>query len=112
MDKADRADKNLTASAPLQPLPRPSETPPTTVVGAPRSPAAPIMLSAVAAALIVGGVLALSLALWPDDGARNELQQVDFRLHELSQTVLGSVLVLGGLVVFAVAAVLHCGKRS
>jgi drug/metabolite transporter (DMT)-like permease len=69
------------------------------------------MLSAIAGALIVGGVLALSLALWPDDAARNELQQVDFRLHELSQTVLGSVLVLGGLIVFAVAAVLS-GKAK
>jgi len=112
MDKPDRADKNLMASAPLQPLPKPSETTPAAAAVAQRSTAAPIMLSAIAGALIVGGVLALSLALWPDDGARNELQQVDFRLHELSQTVLGSVLVLGGLIVFAVAAVLYSGKKS
>jgi hypothetical protein len=30
----------------------------------------------------------------------------------LSQTVLGSVLVLGGLIVFAVAAVLYSGKAK
>ena len=107
MDQPDRpVEKPLAASAPLQPLPKPSDLAPPRGANA----AAPIMLLAVAGALIVGGVLALSLALWPDDAARNELQQVDFRLHELSQTVLGSVLVLGGLIVFALAAVLYSSK--
>ncbi|HSZ57338.1 MAG TPA: hypothetical protein VK797_16865 [Tepidisphaeraceae bacterium] len=113
MDKAERGvEKPLSAAAPLQPLPRPSEGAQPGRATAQRTGAAPIMLSAIAGALIVGGVLALSLALWPDDAARNELQQVDFRLHELSQTVLGSVLVLGGLIVFAVAAVLYSGKAK
>jgi hypothetical protein len=114
MDQADRTnEKKLAASAPLQPLPKPSEGAAhhSAAAGQP-SGAAPMMLTAIAGALVVGGVLALSLALWPDDGARNELQQVDFRLHELSQTVLGSVLVLGGLILFALAAVLYSGKRS
>ncbi|HXE53057.1 MAG TPA: hypothetical protein VN541_08585 [Tepidisphaeraceae bacterium] len=70
------------------------------------SSAAAILLSFIGAALVLGGVLALSLALWPDDTVRNELQQVDFRLHELSQTILGSMLVLGGLLIFVLAAVL------
>jgi hypothetical protein len=109
MDKPDGlAEKTLSASAPLQPLPKPSHAP--TAREGLRPAAAPVMLTVVAAALVVGGVLALSLALWPDDAARNELQQVDFRLHELSQTVLGGVLILGGLIVFGVAAVLHSKK--
>ena len=116
MDKPEPGiEKPLSAAAPLQPLPKPSSSEvgaAGAIAGAQRSAAAPVMLSAIAAALVVGGVLALSLALWPDDAARNELQQVDFRLHELSQTVLGSVLVLGGLIVFGVAAVLFSGKRS
>jgi len=70
-----------------------------------------VLLACIGAAMIIGGVLALTLALWQDDAVRNELQQIDFRLHELSQAVLGSMLVLGGLVVFLVAAVFHSRSR-
>jgi hypothetical protein len=113
MDKAEgQAEKTLSTSAPLQPLPKPSESAPQATAGMMRPGAAPVMLTIIAAALLVGGVLALSLALWPDDTARNELQQVDFRLHELSQTVLGGVLVLGGLIVFSVAAVLYSTRKN
>lgn len=115
MDKPEPGvEKRLSAAAPLQPLPKPLASEADAqgrTAGARGSAAAPIMLSAVAAALVLGGVLALSLALWPDDSARNELQQVDFRLHELSQTVLGSVLVLSGLIVFALSAVLYADRR-
>ena len=65
-----------------------------------------VLLCCIGGALIVGGVLALTLALWPDDAIRNELQQIDFRLHELSQTLLGGALVLAGLIVLVLAAVM------
>lgn len=75
------------------------------------SSAAAVVLACAGAALVIGGVLALALALWPDNAVRNELQQIDFRLHELSQTVLGGMLVLGGLVVFAMAVVCYTAPR-
>lgn len=101
--------KPLTASAPLEKLP-----PPGGLAGAVRRRAgaggpAPVMLSCVGGALVVGGVLALALALWPDDGVRNELQQIDFRLHELSQAVLGGTLVVAGMIVFFATAVMYGG---
>lgn len=71
------------------------------------SSAGPILLGCIGAALVLGGVLALVLALWPDNAVRNELQQFDFRLHELSQTILGGMLVLGGLVIFVLAVICH-----
>lgn len=100
--------KPLSPSAPLEKLPSP---------GAARAAArgtgtATILLAFVGAALVVGGVLALTLALWPDDGVRNELQQIDFRLHELSQAVLGSTLVLGGIVVLFLAGVFFVNNRE
>ncbi len=101
--------KPLSASAPLEKLPSPS------AVAGSRSGSglgtATVLLSFVGAALVVGGVLALALALWPDSGVRNELQQIDFRLHELSEAVLGSCLVLGGIVVLFLAGVMFTNNR-
>lgn len=69
--------------------------------------AAAVLLTCVGTALVVGGVLALTLALWPNPGARTQLQQIDFRLHELSQTILGGVLVLAGLMAFILATLCY-----
>jgi hypothetical protein len=74
--------------------------------------AAAIVLGCAGAALLIGGVLALALALWPDNALRNELQQIDFRLHELSQTVLGGALVLGGLIVLAMSLFCYLAPRK
>lgn len=112
------------ASDPLDDVPRLEQTPepigPMTADPTPptasevRSGANPaaILLSFVGAALVIGGVVALSLALWPDDAVRNELQQVEFRMHELSQTILGSMLVLGGLLIFVLSAVLASARSN
>jgi hypothetical protein len=69
------------------------------------SSAGAVFLGCIGAALLLGGVLALVLALWPENAVRNELQQIDFRLHEVSQTILGGMLVLGGLVIFVLAVI-------
>jgi len=74
--------------------------------------AATVVLACVGGALVLGGVLALALALWPDNSLRNEIQQIDFRLHELSQTILGSMLVLAGLITFAVAVICYLVPRG
>src|SRR5579864_1942718 len=66
------ASSSLSPSAPLAQLPAPSQAAMTSTA-APSAGAATIVLCAVGAALIVGGALALALALWPDDGVRNEL---------------------------------------
>lgn len=96
----------IVAAPPLPPLP-PAST------GSARrgGSGASILLCAIGAALILGGSLALTLALWPDDGVRNELQQIDFRLHELSQTVLGGALVLAGAIALVLASVLRPAAR-
>jgi hypothetical protein len=73
--------------------------------------AAAVVLGCVGGALVVGGVLALVLALWPDNAVRNELQQLDFRLNQLNQTIIGSMLVLGGLMVFVLTAQIRTGRR-
>jgi hypothetical protein len=69
--------------------------------------AAAVLLTCVGTALVVGGVLALTLALWPNAATRTQLQQIDFRLHELSQTILGGVLVLAGLMAFILATLCY-----
>jgi hypothetical protein len=69
------------------------------------------VLGCVGGALVVGGVLAMVLALWPDNAARNELQQLDFRLNQLNQTIIGSMLVLGGLLVFVLTAQIRACRR-
>ena len=101
--------KPLSPSAPLEKLPSPSAL-------AGRSTAsnstATILLVFIGGALVVGGVLALTLALWPDNGVRNELQQIDFRLHELSEAVLGSSLLLGGIVVLFLAGVIFARNQQ
>lgn len=84
-----------------------SVAPSVSTAPAARSSAAAVVLGCIGAALIIGGGLALVLALWPDIAVRNELQQIDFRLHELSQTILGGVLVLGGLTLFSLSIVCH-----
>lgn len=96
--------KPLSPSAPLEKLPSPSAMAGATSSGS--NPTATILLCLVGGALFVGGVLALTLALWPDNGVRNELQQIDFRLHELSEAVLGSSLLLAGIVVLFLAGVI------
>jgi len=101
--------KPLSASAPLEKLPSPSVASGSSLAGL---GTATTLLSFVGAALVVGGVLALTLALWPDNGVRNELQQIDFRLHELSEAVLGSSLMLGGIVVLFLAGVMFVRNRS
>lgn len=106
VDKPEVTTQPLSPNPALAPLPGPSQVRSASATASALSGATTITLCAVGGALIVGGVLALALALWPDDGVRNELQQIDFRLHELSQTVLGSMLVLGGLIVFVLTAVL------
>ena len=73
--------------------------------------AAAVILGCVGGALVVGGVLALVLALWPDNVARNELQQLDFRLNQLNQTIISSMLVLGGLLVFVLTAQIRACRR-
>jgi hypothetical protein len=75
------------------------------------SSAAAVVLGCVGAALVLGGVLALALALWPDNGVRNELQQIDYRLHEVSQTILGGMLVLGGMMTFTLAIICYLLPR-
>jgi hypothetical protein len=112
MDKPEVPTQNLSPSPALAPLPGPSQLSRASAPSAIASGATTIVLCAVGGALIVGGVLAMALALWPDDGVRNELQQIDFRLHELSQTVLGSMLVLGGLIVFVLTAVIAWKRTS
>lgn len=91
------------APEPLEPVQAlPSVVPPTG-----GSSAGAVVLGCVGGALLLGGVLALVLALWPDNAVRNELQQIDFRLHEVSQTILGGMLVLGGLMIFVLAVMCH-----
>ena len=76
------------------------------------SAAGAVVLVCAGAALVIGGVLALVLALWPDNSTlRNELQQLDFRLHSLVQTILGSMLVLSGLIVCLIAAICYLLPR-
>lgn len=69
--------------------------------------AAAVVLASAGSAIVLGGVLALALALWPDNAVRNDLQQIDYRLHALIQTVLGSMLVVGGLMVFLIAVICY-----
>lgn len=91
------------AAQPLDPAPAlPSIAPPRQ-----RSAAGAVFLGFIGGALVVAGVLALVLALWPDSAIRNELEQIEFRLHEVSQTILGGVLILGGLIIFAIAVLSH-----
>jgi hypothetical protein len=126
------ADEDPPPPAIEEPMPREAELPlsfvDSTVVSAPATPddvpdavlparpssrrsGAAVVLGCVGGALVLGGVLALALALWPDAAARNELQQLDFRLNQLTQTIIGTLLVLGGLVVFVLAGVLSLMAR-
>lgn len=97
-------------SSQAEPAPQPLEPAPALPPVAPStggSSAAAVVLGCIGGALLLGGVLALVLALWPDPAVRNELQMIDFRLHELSQTILGGMLVLGGLIIFVLAVICH-----
>jgi hypothetical protein len=95
------------ALEPVRALPSPT----TTTAG--RSSAAAVVLGCIGGAFVLAGVLALVLALWPDNAVRNEFQQIDFRVHELSQTVIGAMLVLSGIVVFALSIMSHLlSKRN
>lgn len=107
----------------VEPAPAPVEAPPRPIVEpAPAvattdptespapvggSSAAAFVLGCIGAALVIGGVLALALALWPDNAVRNELQQIDYRLHEVSQTILGGMLVLSGMMTFTLAIICY-----
>lgn len=95
----------------VEPSPAGSVAAPGATAPARRSSAAAIVLGCVGAALLLGGVLALSLALWPDNAARNELQQIDYRLHEVSQTILGGMLVLAGMMTFTLAIICYLLPR-
>jgi len=99
--------KPLSPSAPLEKLPSPSA-----MRSASSNSTATIMLSFIGGALVDGGVLAQTLALWPDNGVRNELEEIDFRLHELSEAVLGSSLLLGGIVVLFLAGVIFSRNQQ
>lgn len=89
----------------------------TTRTAAPEAPAPPVpvggssaasvVLGFVGAALVIGGVLALVLGLWPDNAVRNELEKIDYRLHEVSQTILGCMLVLSGMMTFTLAIICY-----
>jgi hypothetical protein len=105
------AEPEEPAARPLSDFHIPEPTAP--VAPAPPAPAtaAPILLACVGSALVIGGVVALVLALWPDNTLRNELQQVDFRIHELSQTILGAMLVLAGLIAFVLATICYLFPR-
>jgi hypothetical protein len=104
------------AQAPLEPVPQPLDPAPALpAVASSRqnSSAGAVFLGSIGVALVVGGVLALVLALWPDNAIRNELEQIEFRLHEVSQTILGGILVLGGLMIFVLAVFCHLiSKRT
>jgi hypothetical protein len=76
------------------------------------SSAAAVVLGCVGAALVIGGALALTLALWPDNAVRNELQQIDYRLHEVSQTILGGMLVLSGMMSFTLAIICYLLRKQ
>ena len=99
------------ATRPLSDFHIPEPTAPVPAAPPPPTTAAPIVLACVGSALVIGGVVALVLALWPDNTLRNELQQVDFRIHELSQTILGSMLVLAGLIAFVLATICYLFPR-
>jgi hypothetical protein len=71
------------------------------------SSAASIVLGFIGAALVIGGVLALVLALWPNNAVGNELDKIDYRLHEVSQTILGCMLVLSGMMTFTLAIICY-----
>ena len=73
---------------------------------------AAVVLACAAVALVVGGVLALTLALWPDHTVRNELQQIGARLHELSQTFFGCMLVVCGMIMFVIAGMFYLNARG
>jgi hypothetical protein len=77
----------------------------------PPSSAGPIVLACSGSAMIIGGVLALVLALRPDNVLRNELVQLDYHVQVLAQTVLGSTLVLSGLIVCLIAAMCYLLPR-
>lgn len=102
--------KPLSPSAPLEKLPSPSSASGMRATAGLGTGTA--VLSIVGAALVVGGVVAVTMALWPDNGVRNELQQIDFRLHELSVAVLGSSLMLGGIVALFLAGVMFVRNRA
>jgi hypothetical protein len=104
-DPSPFIDANHSPEPSVEPTnPVSSSAPPAIARG---SSAAAVVLGCVGAALLLGGVLALALALWPDTAVRNELQQIDYRLHELSQTLLGGMLVLGGLTIFSLSIICH-----
>jgi hypothetical protein len=93
------------AAGPARALARRSPT------GAAPSAAGPIVLACSGAAFIIGGVLALVLALRPDNSIRNDLQQLDYRLQSLIQTTLGSMLVVSGLIVCLIAVLCYLLPR-
>ena len=78
----------------------------------PASSAPAIVLACAGSVLAIGGVLALVLALWPDNIVRNELAQLDYRLHSLMQTVLGGTLVVSGLMVILVGVLCYLFPRG
>ena len=90
---------------PLTPEAAAAPSPPGAVVMVPISIA--VVLACVGGALIAGGIVALVLALMPRGGVLNELQQLDARLHELTETVLACMLVLSGFLALAIAAMCY-----
>lgn len=100
----------------VEPAPRPLDPAPPLPSITPQeqgSSAGAVFLGFIGGALVIGGVLALVLALWHDNSVRNELEQIEFRLYQLIQTILGGILVLGGLLIFSLSVICHMlAKRS
>ena len=119
----ERADEGNAPEAAPKPMdsdaiaiaPKPIEAQPSDIAptrSAPTGAAAAIVLTFVGAALVIGGVLALALALWPEDASHNELQQLHARLHMLTQCVIGAMLVICGAIALLVAAICYIIPRS
>lgn len=78
----------------------------------PPSSAPAVVLACAGSAVALGGVLSLVLALWPDNNVRNELTQLDYRLHSLNQTILGSTLIVSGLIIILVGVLYYLFPRE
>ena len=101
LPRIDETQAIQTSQAPAAPIAQPT----------PSSAAAAVVLACAGAALVLGGAVALVLAFWPDNAVRNELQQLDYRLQQLGQAVLGSMLVIAGMGVFVISAMSYLLPR-
>ena len=111
--RTGQAPREPTDGAAIAPGPLSSPVAASSAGSSPASRAAmPSILACVGGALIVGGILALALALWPDHVLRNELQQLEVRIDQLIQTVLAGTLVVSGMICFLLAGIFHLAPRG